>query len=311
MAGIVNRAGKPLAERAGRDLSGDADSLYKCLMSSNQPYTPFSQRTGLEKTPPQLKLGEVSAEFRRLVEYYIGLEIDRESRSGFDGAYLDDPWQRVAMDLHVIFFKQAPSTYNNGSYALKRDLGSFIQRETVGKLFDLLEFFVRHPLCSDELKGELVGVFVTARSAYRIVDRQIVAIGTDEQSAAFSRAVADAETSGNAAARTHLIASAKALRDADWAGSVRESTHAVEAMALRLAPGTSTLGPALIALERRGHLHGSLKAAFGALYGYSSDEEGVRHALVFKQEAQVDEADALFMLGACASFVSYLIMRTL
>jgi hypothetical protein len=45
------------------------------------------------------------------------------------------------------------------------------------------------------------------------------------------------------------------------------------------------------------------------LYGYSSDEEGVRHALVFKEEAQVDEADALFMLGACASFVSYLLAR--
>jgi hypothetical protein len=54
---------------------------------------------------------------------------------------------------------------------------------------------------------------------------------------------------------------------------------------------------------------GSLKAAFGSLYGYSSDEEGVRHALVFSNETQVDEADALFMLGACASFVSYLLAR--
>jgi hypothetical protein len=35
----------------------------------------------------------------------------------------------------------------------------------------------------------------------------------------------------------------------------------------------------------------------------------VRHALVFGDEAQVDEADALFMLGACASFVSYLLTR--
>jgi hypothetical protein len=80
-------------------------------------------------------------------------------------------------------------------------------------------------------------------------------------------------------------------------------------MALRLAPGTGTLGPALAALEKQGHLHGGLKAAFASLYGYSSDEEGVRHALVFKEAAQVDEADALFMLGACASFVSYLLAR--
>jgi hypothetical protein len=61
---------------------------------------------------------------------------------------------------------------------------------------------------------------------------------------------------------------------------------------------------------RRLVLHGGLKKAFCVLYGYASDEEGVRHALVLEKEAQVDEADALFMLGACASFVSYLIARS-
>ncbi|HAE28382.1 MAG TPA: hypothetical protein DCG58_14560, partial [Hyphomonas adhaerens] len=45
------------------------------------------------------------------------------------------------------------------------------------------------------------------------------------------------------------------------------------------------------------------------LYGYTSDEEGVRHALVFNEKSTVDEVDALFMLGACASFVSYLLAR--
>ena len=90
---------------------------------------------------------------------------------------------------------------------------------------------------------------------------------------------------------------------------MRESIHAVEAMAVRLAPEKNTLSAALNMLERRGHLHGRLKAAFEKLYAYSNDEEGVRHALVFGDEAQVDEADALFMLGACASFVSYLLAR--
>ena len=69
------------------------------------------------------------------------------------------------------------------------------------------------------------------------------------------------------------------------------------------------LGPALSKLEADGHLHGGLKAAFSKLYGYTSDEEGIRHALVLNESAQVDEADALFMLGACASFVTYLNSR--
>jgi hypothetical protein len=186
----------------------------------------------------------------------------------------------------------------------------FIQQAKVGPLFDLVEFFVRHVGCSDEFKRELAGAFVTAHAAYRVFDNQyIAAIGTEEQAAAFERAIADTGANNATAARKQLITAGVALRNADWAGCVRESIHAVEAMAVRLAPETDTLSAALKQLEIRGHLHGGLKAAFSSLYGYSSDEGGVRHALVFGNEAQVDEADALFMLGACASFVSYLLAR--
>ena len=175
----------------------------------------------------------------------------------------------------------------------------------------MIEFFVQHHRCSEELKRDLTGAFETARAAYRIFDNKyIAAIGTEEQAAAFERAIADAEAQNATAARKQLIAAGVALRNSDWAGSVRESIHAVEAIAVRLAPGTDTLGAALKVIEQRGHLHGSLKAAFSSLYGYASDEEGVRHARVFSDEAQVDEADALFMLGACASFVSYLLARS-
>ncbi len=203
-----------------------------------------------------------------------------------------------------------PNKFDYGAYENEKRLNDFIQRANIGGLFNLVEFFVRHPGCSGELKGELADAFVTARAAYRVFDNKyIAAIGTEEQAAAFERAIADAEAKNATAARKQLIAAGVALRNSDWPGSVRESIHAVEAIAVRLAPGTDTLGAALKVLEQRGHLHGSLKAAFGSLYGYSSDEEGVRHALVFGDEAQVDEADALFMLGACASFVSYLLAR--
>jgi hypothetical protein len=91
-------------------------------MTSDQPYIPFSQRMGLAPIPPQLKLGEVSTELRRLLDYYVGLEIDRETRSGYESSYFDDSWQRVAMDLHVVFFEQNASTFKNDPYKLKREL---------------------------------------------------------------------------------------------------------------------------------------------------------------------------------------------
>jgi hypothetical protein len=56
-------------------------------------------------------------------------------------------------------------------------------------------------------------------------------------------------------------------------------------------------------------IHGALKTGFSSLYGFTSDEKGIRHPLLLETKAQVDETDALYMLGSCAAFVSYLINK--
>lgn len=281
------------------------------MADDSEHYMPFSQRAGLDPIPPQLKLGEVSAELRRLLHYYISLEIGRESYTSYDYAVFKDGWKRVAMDMHVLFFGLSADSFENGAYRTARRLGAVIDRAEIGALFNLIEFIVRHRGCSAELRRELAEAFVVARAAYRILDdKYIAAIGTEEQAQAFERAITDAETKNATAVRRQLIGAGVALRNSDWAGCVRESIHAVEATAIRLAPEAKTLGDALNVLERKGHLHGGLKRAFGTLYGYSSDQEGVRHALVFGDAPEVDEADALFMMGACAAFVSYLLARS-
>jgi hypothetical protein len=73
------------------------------------------------------------------------------------------------------------------------------------------------------------------------------------------------------------------------------------------SPNRATFADALKVLEQRWEIHPALKAAFSRLYGYSSDKQGIRHPLLDEASASVDEAEALFMFGACAAFVSYLI----
>jgi len=55
-------------------------------------------------------------------------------------------------------------------------------------------------------------------------------------------------------------------------------------------------------------LHNALKTGFSAIYGYTSDAEGIRHALLDKSDLKFD--DAKFMLVACTAFVNYLIGKT-
>lgn len=64
--------------------------------------------------------------------------------------------------------------------------------------------------------------------------------------------------------------------------------------------------PAMRWSERAGGLHLALKRAFSKLYGYTSDEQGIRHALIDNPQANVGQDEAVFMFGACASFSSYL-----
>ena len=45
------------------------------------------------------------------------------------------------------------------------------------------------------------------------------------------------------------------------------------------------------------------------IYGYSNAEKGIRHPMLDESSAKVDEIDAQFMFGACASFISYLIAK--
>ena len=49
-----------------------------------------------------------------------------------------------------------------------------------------------------------------------------------------------------------------------------------------------------------------MKVGFTKLYGFTSNEQGIRHPLLDVPAAKVDEADALFMIGAYSVFVSHL-----
>ncbi|MCJ7614296.1 hypothetical protein MUO71_06000, partial [Candidatus Bathyarchaeota archaeon] len=61
---------------------------------------------------------------------------------------------------------------------------------------------------------------------------------------------------------------------------------------------------ALKAVEPKIGLHGALKQSFIKLYAYTSDAEGIRHALM--DAPTLSSEDAKFMLVSCSAFVNYL-----
>jgi hypothetical protein len=148
------------------------------------------------------------------------------------------------------------------------------------------------------------------RLAYRVFDGRVICpIGSDTERQTIERAFVDLAKTEFNGARAHLRNAAEELTAGHYADSVRESIHAVESVARVLEPTANVLSTALRKLERSAYIHPAMKSGFDSLYGYTSDEQGVRHAMLEADQPAVDETDALFMIGACAAFVSYMINK--
>ena len=144
------------------------------------------------------------------------------------------------------------------------------------------------------------------RAARRARTRADAAARAEEEAAVVDalRALRGAGLDGGA---SHLRNASSCINAGDWAGSVRESIRAVESVARQLDPAASgALSPALRSLRRSGALHPALETVFHKLCGYTSDERGIRPALLDESDADLGMDEAVFMLGACASFASYL-----
>jgi hypothetical protein len=147
-------------------------------------------------------------------------------------------------------------------------------------------------------------------SAYRFVDGKLIPITTSTEISAVETAIAETSlTFPNSKEHLRQAVDLLALKPKpDYRNSIKESISAVEALCAAVTGESSaTLGQALKAIDPEVAVHGALRSAFEKLYGYTSDAEGIRHALM--EEKHLEQEDAVFMLVACSAFVSYLIAK--
>lgn len=155
------------------------------------------------------------------------------------------------------------------------------------------------------LVGEVNGVLESERSGYRFVGKNIVEISSHEEIAAVESALESPDT-----VSAHIQASLGLFSNREspsYRSAISEAICAVEAVC-RLITGDNkaTLGKALKELEKHNAIddHPALNEAFRKIYGYTSDAQGIRHAMTELPSVSVE--DAQFMIVACSTFVNYL-----
>ena len=174
------------------------------------------------------------------------------------------------------------------------------------EVYDLLEFVVRIYSKEKPRLPDLLNQILTRELAgYKFIDGTLVDITDPQESEMLAEALADTRF---AMVTSHLERALNLLADRkqpDYRNSIKESISAVEAMARVVSKNPkATLGEALKVLEKKGHLHPALKEGFSKLYGYTNDDDGIRHAML--EEPNLDQSDAKYFLLSCTSFINYL-----
>ncbi len=275
----------------------------------------FSQAQGYEAIPGLLKLGELPDHARTGIWNLIFDHISQSITSDFldslgGGPRIRGAWGEILRAKHCHFEHRPADDWNPQLSRIRKDLRQYIETQPFNRVFDLIQFMLRQRACPRSFTARMRDLFTQHRLAYAIdigPPPTIVPAATPEEGNTVVSAAETLRRAGVSGSALHLSRASECLGRGDWAGSVRESIHAVESVARQLDPEAArTLGPALASLQRHGVLHPALKDAFSKLYGYTSNEQGVRHALLDRTDARAGQDEAVFMLGACASFASYL-----
>ena len=170
--------------------------------------------------------------------------------------------------------------------------------------FDVLEIMLQEEYYDIDFKCEINEIFEEEKMGYRIIDDQIVDITNESEIEEIEEAI----DSNFNIVNNHIQKSLELYSDRknpDYKNSIKESITAVESMCCIICGEKVELGKALGRLEKNGiYIHGAMKNGFQALYGYTSDESGIRHGGI--EDKEVTEEDAKFMLITCSAFVNYL-----
>ncbi len=155
-----------------------------------------------------------------------------------------------------------------------------------------------------ELKIKVNGILSDEKIGYRIINNQITNITNEEEIHELETAMDSIFTSVD----NHIEKALKFFSDRknpDYKNSIKESITAVESMCCIICEKNVELGKALGKLEKNGiYIHGAMRSGFQSLYGYTSDESGIRHGGF--EDKEVTEEDARFMLVTCSAFINYL-----
>lgn len=270
----------------------------------------FSERMGYKPIKAELQIESIDGDLRNtlwnvLYMYYI--ERDKEQ-------WIDNSDFKIF--YHIIwhnFFKKPIDSLTRVPTVVEK-IRDWFFKACWWEVYDFLEFI---PGCnedriSEEFRKTCNHALEKEMAGYRFVDKLISPITNENELGEIEKAIENTKQTKLFGVHEHLktaLAKLSHRKIPDYRNSIKESISAVESICRIISEDPKAeLGQALKKLEDKGiEIHAALKKGFSSIYGYTSDEGGIRHAML--EESKLEFEDAQYMLITCSAFTNYLIVK--
>jgi len=270
----------------------------------------FSERMGYVNPRTVLQTESMDNELRVAIYNFLYGIIDNTWDDYFWGT--NNFGSSLARSIWLNYWKKLTDDFPHQAYYFMQRIKSYVLEECWYSIYDLLEFILENTdsMIDEETTEEVTeiinDILKREMSGYRVLNKRVVPITDEIEITALEDALYLPDCF--AGTREHINKALGFLSDKtnpDYPNTIKEAILAVESCA-RVISGKdkATLSDALKILENQNKLHPALRSAWTQLYGYTSDEQGVRHAQIESINI-VDFELAKYVVVTCSAFINY------
>lgn len=277
----------------------------------------FSDRIGVTEVPTTIQVDDMDEALRNGLWNFILRCIATRPTPAYVREMGTTSWSGIVRLVAEHFYKQAldtiPLRHPHDAVGWLRDQ---YQVAYWWQIYNLVEFLVRHlgavewfPTNGRQLQMEVNGILQEELAGYRFIEGKLAPISNASEVAAIEETLQAARRHGLTGVHLHISTALELLSrkpTPDYRNSVKESISAVESAARQIG-GTDSLKGALAAIDKAAPIHAALRSGFLSIYGYTSDDDGIRHAILDEPTVGFDEAK--YMLVSCSAFSTFLMSK--
>ncbi len=271
----------------------------------------FSQRIGKKPFKTFIQVDSMDKDLR--VSLWNVLHVVYIKSLGNSRRFSQSSEADLFRQVWFAFFKRPLDEIPHETFDLVKMLKQWFFSWEWNEVYDFVEALISFddPKRAIGVKKTINIVLEKELSGFRFVGDYITQITNQNELIEIEETLARSRKSELHGVEEHIssaIAKLSDKRNPDFRNSIKESVLAVESLCgLISGDPKPQLGRVLKTIKDKIGLHPALEKGFSNIYGYTSDADGIRHALM--DETNCDFGDAKYMLISCCAFINYLIMK--